>query len=193
MLTLRVIPTLDELARDRHWRGKRHLPALARSEELCSRVPVSLGDLIAIHGDLCLGGHGVVSQHERTREWPGLASEVLHIIRVRANHHSRLLSQLPSHRSLSRLSRFDKPGERRHSPHRPTRLAAEQRTVISITDENDHRRVCPRKMLDSVGLTAKGPARISNDERAPAGCAPAGARPPVVERHSSNRQACIKV
>ena len=71
--------------------------------------------------------------------------------------------------------------------------AAEQRSVIFIAHENNHGRVRPRKVFDAVGLTAQGPASISNHERASARRAPTGTRPPVVKRYSGHRQAGIEI
>jgi len=147
----RAVPPLDPPTRDGNRRRQPHLTTGARHGELLAREPAALGDLITVHGNGRVVGPGVVAEHQGAREGPRLTAQVPEVIGSGGEHDTGLLLHLPPHGRLGRLPRRHEARQRREPAVGPAGLPTEQRAVLSITHQDDDRRIGAREVVGAVG------------------------------------------
>ena len=116
--------------------------------------------------DLNLGGDRPAreSEHERSRQRPRLGVDVGHL----PDLDSGLFTNLATYGVCQALARFDEAGQRRPATCRPGGLASQQRTIVLIGDEHDHRGVRARELIALTLTTAQHMAGLARLETATA-------------------------
>jgi hypothetical protein len=94
----------------------------------------------------------VTADHQRRREWPGLAGDVAHI----PNPDPRFLEQFARDRRFEILADLDETGEGLKAAGRIMRLAPEQQLAVMF-GEHDHDGIHAREMLGPAGWATSRP------------------------------------
>src|SRR5579884_1147021 len=110
----------------------------------------------------------MTAEHQRRREWPGLACDIAYI----ADPDSRLLKELAGDRRLEIFADLDEPGERRIAARRILWLPSKWEPAVML-GEHDHDRVDARKMLRGARRATPRPAAPDDIGRMTAGGAEA--------------------
>ena len=133
----------------------------------------------------------MIAEHQRGGEGPGLATEVLQILRSGTHAHTRRLLHLASDRRFGGLSRLDKSRERGEPRWLPADLAAEESAIIVVANEDNHGRVGARKVRRIIDGAMPRPACIAPRQTPSAlGTVPMVTRP-VIQRHRRHHQSGI--
>ena len=101
--------------------------------------------------------------HQRTRERPWLAAEVMQVGEADVD----LFADFAVDCLLERLAGLDKAGQHRH-PIAPRRLAAEQQAIVGIDDCNYHGGIGTRKVVLAACRAMPGKSAINHYRRAAA-------------------------
>jgi len=150
-----------------------------RIDHFLARKPARVIEFGLVDGDLAHISIGMAADHQRGRERPGLAGDILHI----THPHARFLEHLARHGLLDRFAWLDKARQRRVAPRGKARLAAKQELALPF-DRHDRDRIDAREVLGlAIHLGALAlPAALSELGGIAAARAEAVARMPIDQR-----------
>ena len=159
-----AVPSLDDVARDRHPRRQGQLAGLQRGQQVGAAPPAGLGQLLVVdHDDLARGRLGPETEHQAARHRPGLAGHVADV----GDRDPGLLGHLADHGLLGRLPGLHESGQDRDPAAGPSRVASQQAPVLRVGDQHDHRRVGAREVLAAVrGTRGRMAGRVGHRGRA---------------------------
>src|SRR5829696_154596 len=183
-----VPPCLDHPKGDGAWPGQ---PEFARIEplgELGPREPVCRSDLLCINANLGCRRARKEANHHRTRKRPRLATEIVHV----GQRDVGFLTDLAMDRLLQGFAGLHEAGQHRH-PGTPRGLAAQQDSVSSVDDRDDHSWIRPWKMIFTAGFAVSREAAVDHDCPAPTARAVRFPTMPVGQRSRRSRDVPLVV
>ena len=96
------------------------------------------------------------TQHDRPREGPWLAAQVLHV----GDGQAHFLGDFAGYARLQRFARLDESGQQREHPLRPELLTAEHRAVTAVVHQADDGGVGAREFFLAGGRIHPNPAAL---------------------------------
>ncbi len=117
-------------------------PRRRQRRQLIDAKPARILDLVFLHDDFATGIFGVEAEHQRMRERPALAADVVQVLHLDAD----FLAHLARHAMLHRFARLDEAGQGAVDARDEARRTGQQ-DLVPTRDQHDHARRDARIVL----------------------------------------------